>query len=701
MTAATQAARAASLAARGFPVFAVIDGGKKPSERNWQANATLSGEDVSSCFARLGKSNIGVKTGDDLFVVDVDVRNGKGGEASLLALQEKHGELPTTFMVRTPSGGRHLYFKTSTPVKSSVSKLAPGIDIRGEGGFVVGAGSSLHGEGEYRIEVDTGVAIAPDWLIAAAGRATPRKAATNSESIAPVDTDSARLRAAEYLRKAPPSKQGEGGDDNAFKIAAKVKDLGVSEDVALDLMAEHWNPRCCPVWELDDLLMKVNNAYRYGASEPGVSDPRTVFDVVPTDPSPEPQRLRRELIVKPGTKTPARITANVQMVLEMEGVTVLYDVIAKRVSINVPNFASSIDNRDRVTLQRVADLCAQYGVPTADLDQMVLAIADHNQRNPVIDVITSTPWDQKDRIAALVRSIEGPALADVDYGGGRKVNLKMVLVERWLASAVGAAFEPAGIAAQGVLVFAGAQHLRKTTWFRKLVPAALAEYFGEGKSLDPSDKDLVHEVVSCWIVELGELDSTFSKSELGALKAFITKSRDTLRLPYARAANTYPRRTIFGATVNQPDFLRDATGNRRYWTIPVTRLNVDHGIDLQQLWAQVREQLYRPGDYTSWCLTDEELAVLNASNDEFTEDDPVADALAFGYDWTKPPSERTVATDIVKTLGLQGERNASKRIRRVAEGLGAQTLRTGKGRWLLMPPRIFHPASPPPFEHPK
>ena len=73
------------------------------------------------------------------------------------------------------------------------------------------------------------------------------------------------------------------------------------------------------------------------------------------------------------------------------------------------------------------------------------------------------------------------------------------------------------------------------------------------------------------LCELGELDSTL-KREQSSLKAFITQPLDTIRMPYAEKATKTPRRTSFCGTVNPQDYLRDETGSRRFWTIPVTKL---------------------------------------------------------------------------------------------------------------------------------
>ncbi|PUV01280.1 virulence-associated E family protein, partial [Acinetobacter baumannii] len=113
------------------------------------------------------------------------------------------------------------------------------------------------------------------------------------------------------------------------------------------------------------------------------------------------------------------------------------------------------------------------------------------------------------------------------------------------------------------------------------------------------------------IVELGELDTTFRKSDISDLKNFISRPHDVLRKPYDRRESKYKRRTVFFASVNPKHFLHDETGNVRFWTIPVTGLNYNHGIDVQQLWAEVHHW-YTKGE--RWWLEREEEQRLEAVN---------------------------------------------------------------------------------------
>lgn len=112
------------------------------------------------------------------------------------------------------------------------------------------------------------------------------------------------------------------------------------------------------------------------------------------------------------------------------------------------------------------------------------------------------------------------------------------------------------------------------------------------------------------MVEIGELDSSFKK-DIARLKGFITADMDKVRRPYGRLDSEYPRRTVFCATVNDSNFLVDSTGNSRWWTIPVIQIDYQHGIDMQQLFAQLAVDFEND---VQWWLTPEEELILAQHN---------------------------------------------------------------------------------------
>jgi putative DNA primase/helicase len=267
--------------------------------------------------------------------------------------------------------------------------------------------------------------------------------------------------------------------------------------------------------------------------------------------------------------------------------------------------------------------------------------------------------------------------------------LKKKMMFRWAISAIAALEKPGGVSAHGVLTLLGEQGIGKTSWFLSLVPKGLG-FAKDGMILRPDSPDSVRQVTANWLVELGELDATFRKSDIAALKAFITQASDTYRLPYARKNTVNPRRTVFFASVNDSRFLSDNTGNRRYWTIDCTGIDYQHQIDMQQFWAEVKT-LYQAGE--SWYLDEDELASLNESNEQFMTLDPIAERLETRLDWEAPSIDwkwRT-ATEIALAIGLANPgRSDVTRIAAYLQKTRGCTARRSNGiSKTLIPPSVF------------
>jgi putative DNA primase/helicase len=223
------------------------------------------------------------------------------------------------------------------------------------------------------------------------------------------------------------------------------------------------------------------------------------------------------------------------------------------------------------------------------------------------------------------------------------------LLRKWLVQAVAAA-TTGGQQYRGILTFTGSQNIGKTTWFKNLAPAHL-ELVLTGHTLDTKSKDSQLLALRHWIVELGEVDATFRKSDVSALKSFIGATSDSIRRPYAAAESNYDRRTVFGASVNDSEFLADKTGNSRFWTIPVTGFQFDHGVDMQQLWAEVFD-LVEQGE--GWGLSPVELALLNKHNEDFETIDPVSERIASGFAWGTPAGwDWLTATQALIVVGIK------------------------------------------------
>lgn len=327
----------------------------------------------------------------------------------------------------------------------------------------------------------------------------------------------------------------------------------------------------------------------------------------------------------PGCSQLPGTLANTTHLLASYGVTASYDVIKKKLSVSVPNVSGTPDNADNVAMAYVVSLASLNRLPTAQLFSYIATIGDRNQTNPAATWITSKPWDSNDRLAAFVDTLV--------HRDGFASGLKTQLVKRWLISAVAAALKPIGFKARGVLTLQGPQSIGKTSWIQALVPNSyLCEHLIKlDHHLDAGNKDSILTAVSHWIVEIGELDSSF-KNDIARLKGFLTNGKDKMRRPYGRTDSEYPRRTVFCATVNEESFLVDSTGNTRWWTIPVTSINYNHGIDMQQLFAQMAVD-FEHGE--QWWLTSEEETHLEHYNQAHRVINVIADRVLQAIDLSR------------------------------------------------------------------
>lgn len=386
---------------------------------------------------------------------------------------------------------------------------------------------------------------------------------------------------------------------------------------------------------------------------------------------------------------PLATIENLREICRRLGVIIRYNVISKEEEILIPDEAFTVDNGANASIGYLISWCARFGMPSGNLGDYVTYLADKNLHNPVANWITSRPWDGVDRLPALFATIT----AEGEDTDPRARELKEILIRRWLISAVAAAFEPMGVSAHGVLVLQGSQYVGKTKWFKSLVPDHLG-VVQDGMMLRPDDRDSVKQVCSFWLVELGELDATFRKSDIAALKSFITRKNDVLRRAYARRDSQFARRTVFFGSVNPKEFLHDTTGNRRYWTIACKHIDHSHSIETQQLWAQVLT-LYQAGE--PFYLQPEEMTALNDHNESFMATDPIEERILSRLDWSAPELawRWMTATEALETIGLERANmgDTVKASTAIRKHNGGQSKRM-KGKNLLFVPPIISQSEP-------
>ncbi|MCL2213386.1 MAG: hypothetical protein FWB93_06115, partial [Oscillospiraceae bacterium] len=300
--------------------------------------------------------------------------------------------------------------------------------------------------------------------------------------------------------------------------------------------------------------------YRRMTIDKAVSDCSSMYE-----PRPATSRTAGEKSGKKDTR-PTLSEAVLVEYLAMMGITLRYNVINK--SVEIKGVASDYNPE---TLQNDLPIIIHDALKSevkrcdkSAVQDMLGVIAGKNRFNPVTEMLESAAWDKQDKFSEFCALLHIP---ETDI-------LSRTLLYKWLWLGLSMARNEleGACGADGVLMLQGDQRLGKTSVARKL--AVRADLCKLSQHLDSRDEDTYRRAVNAWIVEFGEIETTF-RSDLERLKAFITNERDEYRLPYGRADQVLARRTVIIGTCNSEKFLIDPTGSRRFWTVPVKNINLD------------------------------------------------------------------------------------------------------------------------------
>lgn len=349
---------------------------------------------------------------------------------------------------------------------------------------------------------------------------------------------------------------------------------------------------------------------------------------------------------------PLANTANVAIALEqapeLQGIVRLDEFANKIMLANLPPWEKRFEHRpwrdadDTELLVWLQENGLQLrGVQTvADAVRM---IAKRHSYDPLADYLNSLEWD------GLARLSLWPHV----YLGAPDTKLNRAIARAFLVSAVARGLQP-GCQADHVVALEGLQGTGKSTLVRILGGDWTQEHLP-----DMHTKDGMAALAGAWFVELSEL-AAMTRSEVEAVKSFISRTIDRYRQAYGRHVIEQPRRCVFIATTNEQTYLRDQTGNRRFWPIECGQLQRDElEKDRDQLFAEA-VQAYRSGE--QWHFTDPEvIAEATAVQELRVEHDPWLDDIS-GF-----VSGRSVVTtgEILGMLGIPRDRSSGPQAKRI------------------------------------
>lgn len=299
------------------------------------------------------------------------------------------------------------------------------------------------------------------------------------------------------------------------------------------------------------------------------------------------------------------------------------------------------------------------------------AHAGLDRRDALAGYLERLSWDKTERTETWL----------IRHAGAPDTPFVRAASRCWLISAVARALHP-GCKVDHVLILEGGQGLKKST----LLASLAGESFFTDHIPDVDSKDTAMILGRSWIIELAELES-MRKSEVTQLKSFITRRSDIFRPPYGRAVIEVPRRCVFAASTNEESYLRDPTGNRRFWPV---RVSLDDAAGLaevrDQLWAEAVE-LFKTGE--RWWLEDREL-IAEAQEEQAAREqvDPWTDLVLSAVDG-RP---HTTTGDVLNAIGVDKARRTAgdaMRIGWVLRQAGWVRTMQRRGRireWLYYPP---------------
>lgn len=226
-----------------------------------------------------------------------------------------------------------------------------------------------------------------------------------------------------------------------------------------------------------------------------------------------------------------------------------------------------------------------------DLRQ-ALEIAFHtkdNEFHPVREYLNALTWDGRPRLETMF----------INYLGAEDTPYIRAATRKWMLGAVKRVMVP-GCKFDQAIVLVGLQGLGKSTF-----ASVLSKGWFNDSEINMNNKDGYESLHGNWIIELAELAST-KRSDVETVKTFLSKQEDTYRPAYGRRAETFKRQCVFFGTTNEEEFLRDRTGNRRFWPITVSRFaDIDRlRAEVDQIWAEA-VALYRAGGEKLWMDTDD------------------------------------------------------------------------------------------------
>ena len=591
--------------ALGWAVFPVSESTKKPYTPHGCKDAKKDPRVIRAWWDRHPNASIGVATGSasGILVIDLDLDENKGldGMRELRVWEKENGELPETVSAITGRGGSHMYFKYDGSEKyGNRAGILDGIDVRGEGGYVI-APPSLHPNGtEYQWEND------PDEV-------------PLSEITETVEKFLSIGHTGQAETFALPDKIGAGKrNDTIYRFACSLQAKGVSDEAIYAACRAENASRCTPPLKDIEVDKLVGSALKF---QKGITD-----TIAKSREDGHPNI--KYMTDKNGdlTDKPIQSIANAAEAIEYDkrliGRLYFNEVTSSPYVLGDLPWRKHLgwrewDNTDDTNLRSYIE--DKYGLKSGEKTMDALNNVVHKHiANPIKEMLQHAheTWDGNKHVENLLPR----------FVGAEKTEYNTAVMRLFMMGAVSRIYKP-GCKFDYMMVLVGEQGKFKSSFLRLLATNDL--WCHDNFNSLEGDKAF-EKLRGKWIVELAELQATKRAKDVESIKAFITSTTDTYRSPYARRSEDHPRMCVLAGTSNPVDFLTDRTGNRRFLPITCSLHETINPFDdveasraeILQAWGEIMDEYMRAGGHIPLILTKEQTETAKRIQEGYLEEDP-------------------------------------------------------------------------------
>lgn len=615
----------------GWAVFPVSPKSKKPLTPHGCKDAKKTIGPIKNWWKKWPDASIGIATGSisQLIVIDEDLDEDKGidGYHEIRQWERDNGLLPDTVRAITGRGGNHLYFHYTGNDIGNRTGLLEGVDIRGEGGYVI-APPSLHPNGtEYAWE------NGPDECEVSEINDTIQKLLQTGK-----EPDQNRFQ----LPQTIPSG---ARNSTLYRFACSLQAQGVPDDAIMAAVIETNRHRCLDPLSDAEITQIVSSALTHQKGELKI-----VTEGMPEWHEP---KLKMQLD-KDGNQSdrPAQTIANAEEAIlfdrELYG-RIRYNEIAYSPYVygNLPWKSHKgwreWTNADDSNLRSYIEF--NYGLKNSDKIMDALTnVSSKYPVNPIKELLMDCHerWDGNKHVENLLPEMLG----------AEKNEYNTAVMHLFMMGAVMRVFHP-GCKFDYMPVFVGPQGKGKSTFLRLM--SLNESWFSDNFNSLEGDKAF-EKLRGMWIVEMAELQATKRAKDVETIKSFITSRVDTYRAPYGRRTEQRPRMCVLAGTSNPTDFLTDKTGNRRF--LPISCNVHKAAFDLfdddiatkavfAQAWGEIMDEYLRNGSKIKLVLPAKLQQEALRMQTAFLEEDPKVGLIQEWLD-TNTDTERVCAVMLWK-----------------------------------------------------